>query len=61
MNLLFSYGADRDNELNAQGHIFLGAGEDSNEGEVHVFLKAGEERQLPGDNMVLNLSAEAND
>jgi hypothetical protein len=42
MNLLFSYGVKTDNQYAAEGHAFLGAGQDAAGGEVHVFLKKGE-------------------
>lgn len=42
MNLLFSYGPNTDNQYAAEGHAFLGAGQDAVGGEVHVFLKKGE-------------------
>jgi hypothetical protein len=43
MNLLFSFGVERDKELEAEGHTFLGAGEGPMVGgEAHVWLKKGE-------------------
>lgn len=39
MNLIFSYSATADRQLDALGHIFIGAGEDEEGSEIHVFLK----------------------
>lgn len=38
MNLIFSYSVADDEQLETEGHIFLGAGKDRNGSEVHVFL-----------------------
>ena len=38
-NLVFSYGVQDDNELDALGFKFLGAGQDELGVEVHVFQK----------------------
>ena len=41
MNLVFSYGSDKDFELAEEGNEFLGAGLDKDGHEVHVFRMAG--------------------
>jgi hypothetical protein len=46
MNLIFSYSVSEDEQLETEGHIFLGAGEDRNGREVHVFLDKDKSRIL---------------
>lgn len=42
MNLIFSYSVTEDKLLLENGHIFIGAGYDQGNSEVHIFLKKDE-------------------
>jgi hypothetical protein len=45
-NLKFSYGVHDDLEFDKKGMIFLGAGKDNENKEVHVFLKHDGEKKF---------------
>lgn len=47
MNLILSYNVNDDNELEKEGHLFLGAGEDHDSEEVHVWLRNGNINDKP--------------